>query len=148
MRLQGAVRGRKAVTTNPDAAQPCLGDKVNRVFVVDMPNRLWISDFIYISSWQGMVYVVPRPGHSDQWHSHGSIIDVFARKIVGWRVSTLMTTSFVPGAPNQAICQRAWFRTGRLIHHSDRGRQYWSIRYTERLVEAGIDTSMGRSGDS
>jgi transposase InsO family protein len=79
MGLQGVVRGKKVITINPDTAQPCPDDKVNRAFVADMPNQLWVSDFTYVSSWQGMVYVA-------------FIIDVFARKIVGWRVSTSMTT--------------------------------------------------------
>ena len=135
MELQGVVRGKKVITTNPDAAQPCPDDKVNRAFVADMPNQLWVSDFTYVSSWQGMVYVA-------------FIIDVFARKIVGWRVSTSMTTGFVLDALNQAICQRAPSEADKLIHHSDRGSQYLSIRYTERLAEAGIDTSVGSVGDS
>ena len=133
--LQGVVRGKKVVTTNPDTAQPCPDDKVNRAFVADMPNQLWVSDFSYVSSWQGMVYVA-------------FIIDVFARKIVGWRVSTSMTTGFVLDALNQAICQRAPSEADKLIHHSDQGSQYLSIRYTERLAEAGIDTSVGSVGDS
>ena len=135
MGLQGVVRGKKVVTTNPDTAQPCPDDKVNRAFKADMPNQLWVSDFTYVSSWQGMVYVA-------------FVIDVFARKIVGWRVSTSMTTGFVLDAPNQAICQRTPSETDKLIHHSDRGSQYLSIRYTERLAEAGIDTSVGSVGDS
>ena len=135
MGLQGVVRGRKVITTNPDAAQPCPDDKVNRAFVAAMPNQLWVSDFTYVSSWQGMVYVA-------------FVIDVFARKIVGWRVSTSMTTGFVLDALNQAICQRAPSEADKLIHHSDRGSQYLSIRYTERLAEAGIDTSVGSVGDS
>ena len=135
MGLQGVVRGRAVITTNPDTAQPCPGDKVNRAFVAAMPNQLWVSDFTYVSSWQGMVYVA-------------FIIDVFARKIVGWRVSTSMTTGFVLDALNQAICQRAPSEADKLIHHSDRGSQYLSIRYTERLAEAGIDTSVGSVGDS
>ena len=121
--------GKKVITTNPDTAQPCPDDKVNRAFVADMPNQLWVSDFTYVSSWQGMVYVA-------------FIIDVFARKIVGWRVSTSMTTGFVSDALNQAICQRTPSEADKLIHHSDRGSQYLSIRYTERLAEAGIDTSV------
>jgi transposase InsO family protein len=133
--LQGVVRGKKVVTTNPDAAQPCPDDKVNRAFVAEMPNQLWVSDFTYVSSWQGMVYVA-------------FVIDVFARKIVGWRVSTSMTTGFVLDALNQAICQRAPSEADKLIHHSDRGSQYLSIKYTERLAEAGIDTSVGSVGDS
>jgi putative transposase len=131
--LQGVVRGKKK-TTIPDPAQPCPDDKVNRQFVAAMPNQLWVSDFTYVSTWAGMVYVA-------------FIIDVFARKIVGWRVSTSMTTSFVLDALNQAICQRCP-TDGRLIHHSDRGSQYLSIRYTERLADAGIDTSVGSVGDS
>ena len=123
------VLGKKVITTNPDTAQPCPDDKVNRAFVADMPNQLWVSDFSYVSSWQGMVYVA-------------FIIDVFARKIVGWRVSTSMTTGFVLDALNQAICQSTPSEADKLIHHSDRGSQYLSIRYTERLAEAGIDTSV------
>ena len=135
MGLQGVVRGKKVLTTNPDAAQQCPDDKVNRAFVADMPNQLRVSDFTDVSSWQGMVYVA-------------FVIDVFARKIVGWRVSTSMTTGFVLDALNQAICQRAPSEADKLIHHSDRGSQYLSIRYTERLAEAGIDTSVGSVGDS
>ena len=135
MKIQGVVRGGKVVTTNPDAAQPCPDDKVNREFVAQMPNQLWVSDFTYVSSWQGMVYVA-------------FVIDVFARKIVGWRVSTSMTTGFVLDALNQAICQRAPTEADGLIHHSDRGSQYLSIKYTERLVDAGIDPSVGSVGDS
>jgi len=135
MGIQGVVRGKKVVTTDPDASQPCPDDKVNREFVADMPNQLWVSDFTYVSSWQGMVYVA-------------FVIDVFARKIVGWRVSTSMTTGFVLDALNQAICQRVPSEADGLIHHSDRGSQYLSIKYTERLAEAGIDPSVGSVGDS
>ncbi len=135
MEIQGVVRGKKVITTNPDAAQPCPDDKVNREFVAPFPNRLWVSDFTYVSSWQGMVYVA-------------FVIDVFARKIVGWRVSTSMTTSFVLDALNQAICQRCPLEADNLIHHSDRGSQYLAIKYTERLAEAGIDPSVGSVGDS
>lgn len=133
--IQGVVRGKKVITTNPDASQPCPDDKVNREFVADMPNQLWVSDFTFVSSWQGMVYVA-------------FVIDVFARKIVGWRVSTSMTTSFVLDALNQAICQRCPSERDNLIHHSDRGSQYLSIKYTERLADAGIDPSVGSVGDS
>lgn len=133
--FQGVVRGKKVVTTNPDESQPCPDDKVNRAFVAATPNQLWVSDFTYVSSWQGMVYVA-------------FVIDVFARKIVGWRVLTSMTTGFVLDALNQAICQRAPSGADKLIHHSDRGSQYLSIKYTERLAEAGIDTSVGSVGDS
>ena len=130
LQIQGVVRGKKVITTTPDAARPCPDDRVNRAFVADTPNQLWVSDFTYVSSWQGMVYVA------------------FARKIIGWRVSTSMTTGFVLDALNQAICQRAPSEADGLIHHSDRGSQYLSIRYTERLAEAGIDTSVGSVGDS
>ncbi|MFV0291897.1 MAG: IS3 family transposase [Paracoccus sp. (in: a-proteobacteria)] len=106
MGLQGVVRGKRVITTNPDAAQPCPDDKVNRAFVADMPNQIWVSDFTYVSSWQGMVYVA-------------FVIDVFARKIVGWRASTSMTTGFVRDALNQVICQRTPSEADKLIHHSD-----------------------------
>lgn len=129
------MRGKKVITTNPDTAQPCPDDKVNREFSVVMPNPLWVSDFTYDSSWQGMVYVA-------------FVIDVFARKIVGWRVSTSMTTGFVRDALNQAICERAPSAADGLVHHSDRGSQYLSIKYTECLAEAGIDTSVGSVADS
>ena len=135
MGIQGIVRGQKPITTNPDTSQPCPDDKVNRDFTADMPNQLWVSDFTYVSSWQGMVYVA-------------FVIDVFARRIVGWRVSTSMTTGFVLDALNQAICQRTPSGADSLIHHSDRGSQYLSIKYTERLAEAGIDPSVGSVGDS
>jgi len=133
--IQGVVRGQKPITTNPDTSQPCPDDKVQRQFSALMPNQLWVSDFTYVSSWQGMVYVA-------------FVIDVFARCIVGWRVSTSMTTGFVLDALNQAICQRAPSKADKLIHHSDRGSQYLSIKYTERLAEAGIDPSVGSIGDS
>ena len=135
MGLQGVVRGKKVITTNPDASQPCPDDRVNRTFKAVAPNQLWVSDFTYVSTWQGMVYVA-------------FVIDVFDRKIVGWRVSTSMTTAFVLDALNQAICQRAPSQANGLIHHSDRGSQYLSIKYAERLVEAGIDPSVGSIGDS
>jgi putative transposase len=93
------------------------------------------DDFTYVSTWQGMVYVA-------------FVIDVFARRIVGWRVSTSMTTGFVLDALNQAICQRTPSDADAMIHHSDRGSRYLSIKYTDRLAEAGIDTSVGSIGDS
>jgi transposase InsO family protein len=134
MILQGVVRGKKVITTNPATAQPCPDDRVNREFVAKSPNQLWVSDFTYVSSWQGTVYVA-------------FVIDVYARRIVGWRVSTSMSTAFVLDALNQAICQRMPSETG-LVHHSDRGSQYLSIKYTERLAEEGIDPSVGSVGDS
>lgn len=129
------MRGKTVVTTNPDKSQACPDDKVNRVFKADAPNQLWVSDFTYVSTWMGMIYVA-------------FVIDVFARKIVGWRVSSSMTTAFVLDALNQAICQRRPTDADNLIHHSDRGSQYLAIRYTERLMEAGIDPSVGSVGDS
>ena len=133
--LKGVVRGKHIITTNPDALQVCLDDKVNRQFVATAPNQLWVSDFTYVSSWQGMVYVA-------------FVIDVFARRIVGWKVSKSMTTDFVLHALNQAICQRIGTTANSLIHHSDRGSQYLSIKYTDRLLDAGIDPSVGSVGDS
>jgi len=135
MGIKGVVRGRRIVTTNPDAARPCPDDKVNRTFKAERPNQLWVSDFTYVPTWSGTVYVA-------------FVIDVFARKIVGWRVSTSMSTQFVLDALNQAIFQRKTQRNNDLIHHSDRGSQYLSISYTERLAEAGIDPSVGTVGDS
>ena len=104
---------------------------------IDITRAKWIpySDFTYVSTWVGMIYVA-------------FVIDVFARKIVGWRVSRSMTTEFVLDALNQAICQRCPMEADNLIHHSDRGSQYLAIRYAERLVEAGIDPSVGSVGDS
>lgn len=135
MEIQGVVRGQRPIMTNRDTSQPCPDDKVNRDFTASMPNWLWVSDFTYVSSWQGMVYVA-------------FVIDVFARRIVGWCVSTSMTTGFVLDALNQAICQRTPSGADGLIHHSDRGSQYLSIKYTERLAEAGIDPSVCSVGDS
>jgi transposase InsO family protein len=135
MGLKGVVRGRRIVTTNPDATRPCPDDKVNRLFKAERPNQLWVSDFTYVPTWCGTVYVA-------------FVIDVFARKIVGWRVSTSMSTQFVLDALDQAIFQRKSLKNRGLIHHSDRGSQYLSITYTERLAEAGIDPSVGTVGDS
>ena len=126
MEIQGVVRCGKVITTNPDTAQPCPDDKVDREFHAPIPNRLRVSGFTCVSSWQGMVYVA-------------YVIDVFARKIEGWRVSASMTTSFLLDDLNQAICQGCPSEVDNLIHHSDRGSQYLAIKYTERLAEAGID---------
>ena len=133
--IKGVVRGKKVVTTNPDTSQPCPDDKVNRLFKADRPNQLWVSDFTYVPTWSGTVYVA-------------FVIDVFARRIVGWRVSTSMATQFVLDALDQAIWQRKTHDNNALVHHSDRGSQYLSITYTERLVEFGIDPSVGTVGDS
>ncbi len=131
--LRGAVRGKETRTTIPDTTSPCPADKVNRQFWAPHPNALWVSDFTYVATWQGFVYVA-------------FVIDAYARRIVGWRVSRTAEASFVLDALEQAIHAR---RPGHgLIHHSDRGAQYLSIRYTERLGEAGIAPSVGSVGDS
>ncbi len=133
--LQGVRRGKVVRTTFGDPAAPCPLDRVNRQFKADRPNQLWVSDFTYVSTWQGFVYVA-------------FVIDVFARRIVGWRVSRSMRTDFVLDALEQALYDRQPERNDSLIHHSDRGSQYVSIRYTERLAEAGIEPSVGSKGDS
>lgn len=133
--LQGVVRGKAVRTTKADKAAPCPMDRVNRQFRATRPNQLWVSDFTYVSTWQGFVYVA-------------FVIDVFARRIVGWRVSSSMQTDFVLDALEQALYARQPEREDGLIHHSDRGSQYVSIRYSERLAEAGIEPSVGSKGDS
>lgn len=148
MGIQGVIRGKPHRTTIPDKKQPCPLDKVNRQFRVPAPNMLWVSDFTYVATWKGFVYVAPRHGHSDQWRSHGSIIDAYARRIVGWRVSTSAHAGFVLDALEQAVHERRPAKGMGLVHHSDRGSQYLSIRYTERLAEAGIEPSVGSAGDS
>ena len=133
MGLEGVIRGKKLKTTLPDKAQPCPLDKVNRQFRVPAPDMLWVSDFTYVATWQGFVYVA-------------FVIDAFARRIVGWRVGRTAHAGFVLDALEQAVHQR---RPGSgLVHHSDRGSQYLSIKYTERLAEAGIEPSVGSVGDS
>jgi transposase InsO family protein len=134
MGLRGAMRGKVVRTTVPDANAPCPLDRVNRHFKADRPDQLWVSDFTYVSTWQGWLYVA-------------FVIDVYARRIVGWRVSKTMHTDFVLDALEQALYARQPDRN-RLVHHSDRGSQYVSIRYTERLAEAGIEPSVGSRGDS
>ncbi len=133
--LRGVRRGKVVRTTFGDTAAPCPLDRVNRQFKADRPNQLWVSDFTYVSTWVGFVYVA-------------FVIDVFARRIVGWRVSRSMRTDFVLDALEQALYARQPERDASLIHHSDRGSQYVSIRYTERLAEAGIEPSVGSKGDS
>lgn len=133
--LRGVVRGKVVRTTVADSKAPCPLDRVNRQFKADRPNQLWVSDFTYVSTWQGWLYVA-------------FVIDVFARRIVGWRVSSSMHTDFVLDALEQALCDRRPGRESALIHHSDRGSQYLSIRYSERLAEAGIEPSVGSKGDS
>ena len=133
--LQGVRRGKVVRTTISDMKAPCPLDRVNRQFKAERPNQLWVSDFTYVSTWQGWLYVA-------------FVIDVYARRIVGWRVSTSMHTEFVLDALEQALYARQPERDGALIHHSDRGSQYVSIRYSERLSEAGIEPSVGSKGDS
>ncbi len=133
--LRGVVRGKVVRTTVSDRKAPCPMDKVHRQFKAGRPNQLWVSDFTYVSTWQGWLYVA-------------FVIDVFARRIVGWRVSRSMRTDFVLDALEQALYARQPERDNSLIHHSDRGSQYVSIRHTERLAEAGIEPSVGDKGDS
>jgi transposase InsO family protein len=133
MGIQGIRRGKRIRTTVPDRKITCPSDKVNRQFTATRPNQLWVSDFTYVSTWQGWLYVA-------------FVIDVFARRIVGWRVSRSMTTGFVLDALEQALYARRPSEEDGLIHHSDRGVQYVSIRYTERLVEAQIQPSVGSRG--
>jgi putative transposase len=133
--LQGARRGKVVRTTISDMKAPCPQDRVSSQFKADRPNQLRVSDFTYVSTWQGWLYVA-------------FVIDVYARRIVGWRVSSPMHTDFVLDALEQALFDRRPERTDALIHHSDRGSQYVSIRYSERLAEAGIEPSVGSRGDS
>ena len=145
--IKGVVRGKKVITTNPDTSLPCPDDKVNRLLKADRPNKLWgepliaigsrtmASDFTYVPTWSGTVYVA-------------FVIDVFARRIVGWRAQTSMKTQFVLDVLDQAIWQRKSPDTESLVHHSDRGSQYLSIKYTERVAEAEIDLSVGTVGDA
>ena len=135
MGLQGVVRGKRVRTTISNAAAPCPLDRVNRQFKAPHPNALWVSDFTYVATWAGFVYVA-------------FVIDVFARRIVGWRVSRTAHAGFVLDALEQALHERRPVRGGGLVHHSDRGVQYVSIKYTERLAEAGIEPSVGSIGDS
>lgn len=133
--MRGVMRGKVVRTTMGNAAAPCPLDRVNRHFKAQRPHQLWVSDFTYVSTWQGFVYVA-------------FVIDVFARRIVGWRVSSSMWTEFVRDALEQALYDRQPERDEALIHHGDRGSQYVSIRYSERLAEAGVEPSVGSKGDS
>jgi putative transposase len=136
MGLRGVSRGRAwKITTQPDptAAQPT--DLVDRHFTATRPNQLWVADFTYVATWRGFVSVA-------------FVIDVFARRIVGWRVSASLATDFVLDALEQAISDRRGADGEDLVHHSDRGTQYLSMRYTDRLTEAGIEPSVGSRGDS
>jgi transposase InsO family protein len=135
MGLQGVIRGKPVRTTISDKAAPCPLDHVNRKFKAPRPNVLWVSDFTYVATWSGFVYVA-------------FVIDAYARRIVGWRVSRTAQTGFVLDALEQALHERRPLHRGGLVHHSDRGSQYVSIHYTERLAQAGIEPSVGSVGDS
>ena len=133
--LRGAVRGRKFKTTIPDDLLARPVDHVRRNFVAARPNALWVSDLTYVATWGGFVYVA-------------FVIDVFARRIVGWRASNSLRSDLALDALEQALYDRSIDAKASLIHHSDHGSQYLSIRYTERLAEAGIEPSVGSVGDS
>jgi transposase InsO family protein len=134
--LRGAVRGRKVKTTTcPHTAAVPPPDLVTRRFAAVRPNELWVADLTYVATWRGFAYVA-------------FVIDAFARRIVGWRVSNSLRSDLALDALEQALYDRQHAGAGRLIHHSDRGTQYLSIRYTERLAEAGIERSVGSTGDS
>jgi putative transposase len=135
MGLQGVIRGRPVRTTLSNKAPPSPLDHVNRQFHASAPNVLWVSDFTYVATWSGFVYVA-------------FVIDAYARRIVGWRVSRTSHAGFVLDALEQALHERRPVHRGGLVHHSDRGSQYVSIKYTERLAEAGIEPSVGSVGDS
>jgi len=134
--LRGAVRDRAwKITTQSDTAVGRPADLVARQFTAIRPNQLWVADFTYVATWRGFVYVA-------------FVIDVFARRIVGWRVSSSLATDCVLDALEQAIYDRRGAGVADLVHHSDRGTQYLSMRYTDRLTEAGIEPSVGSRGDS
>ncbi|SFH76799.1 Transposase InsO and inactivated derivatives, partial [Paracoccus aminovorans] len=135
MGIQGIIRGKPHRTTVPDKKAPYPLDKVNRQFRVPAPNMLWVSDFTYVATWKGFAYVA-------------FVIDAYARRMVGWRVSTSAHAGFVLDALEQAVHDRRPAKGMGLVHHSDRGSQYLSIRYSERLAEAGIEPSLGSVGDS
>jgi len=131
--LQGVVRGRRCRTTISEEAAERPLDRVNRQFTATRPNQLWVADITYVATWSGFVYVA-------------FVVDVYARRIVGWRVSRSLKTDLVLDALEQALWSRK--DTEGLVHHSDRGGQYLSVRYTERLAEADIEASVGSRGDS
>ncbi len=133
--IEGVRRGKRIRTTVPDTTRPSPRDLVRRAFHADRPNSLWVADFTYVSTWQGWLYVA-------------FVIDTYAKRIVGWRTSSRMTTDFVLDALEQALYDRRPDPAGGLVHHSDRGSQYVSIRYSERLGEAGISPSVGATGDA
>ena len=134
--LTGGGRGRKfTVTTMPETATARPPDLVTRQFTAVRPNQLWVADLTYVATWRGFVYVA-------------FVIDVFSRRIVGWRTSTSLRSDLALDALEQALYDRPFLPAEPLVHHSDRGVQYLSIRYTERLAQAGIEPSVGSTGDS
>ena len=135
MGLRGVIRGRRARTTIPEVAADRPLDLVQRNFKADRPNQLWVSDLTYVVTWRGFVYVA-------------FVIDAYSRRIVGWRASSALRSDLALDALEQALWERPTEEGDRLVHHSDRGAQYLSIRYTERLAEAGIEPSVGSVGDS
>ena len=135
MGLRGAIRGKPLRTTISDKAAPSPLDHVNRQFQALAPDRLWLADFTYVATWAGFVYVA-------------FVIDAYARRIVGWRASRTAHADLVLDALEQALHDRRPANRSGLVHHSDRGAQYVSIKYTERLAEAGIEPSVGSVGDS
>jgi len=132
--IEGAHRGKRVRTTVPDTNTPCPFDRVQRNFHAERPNQLWVVDFTYVSTWQGWLYVA-------------FVTDAFARRIVGWQTSASMTTDFVLDALEQALHARQP-EPGMLTHHGDRGSQYLSLRYSQRLHEAGVAASVGSTGDA
>ena len=133
--LRGEMRGPRVKTTTPVATLACPADRVNRVFQAPRPNALWLADLTYVATWAGFVYVA-------------FVIDAYARRIVGWRVSNSLRTDLALDALEQALYARVVDSHDALVHHGDRGSQYLSIRYTERLAQAGIEQSVGSVGDS
>lgn len=133
--LKGVIRGKQHRTTFSDKSAPCPLDRVKRNFNAPAPNTLWVSDFTYVATWPGFVCVAFR-------------IHVYARRIVGWRVSRSAHAGFVLDALKRALHDRRPLSCGGLVHHRDRGSQYVSIKYTERLLEAGLEPSVGSGGDS
>jgi transposase InsO family protein len=133
--LRGVVRGRRVKTTVPNEGLDRPMDRVNREFQASRPNALWVADLTYVATWRGFVYVA-------------FVIDAFARRIVGWRVSSSLHSDIALDALEQALYDRGVNEKMNLIHHSDRGVQYLSIRYADRLAEVGIAPSVGSVGDS
>jgi transposase InsO family protein len=131
--LRGVMRGRRVRTTRPEPAAERPQDLVQRQFTATRPNQLWVADLTYVATWRGYVYVA-------------FVVDVFARRIVGWRASNSLRSDLALDALEQALYDRDL--DGPLVHHSDRGSQYLAIRYTDRLAEAGIESSVGSRGDS